>query len=69
MALRPNGSALDPGTPTALFQPRIAGGAFGNTAGTLRQQYDVAADGRFLINVTTEETSPPITVILNWKPK
>ena len=64
-----DGSSLDPGTPTALFQPRIAGGAFGNTAGTLRQQYDVAADGRFLMNVTTEETSPPIIVILNWKPK
>ena len=34
-----------------------------------RQQYDVAPDGRFLINVETESTSPPVTLVLNWKPK
>ena len=34
-----------------------------------RQQYDVAPDGRFLINLETEVTSTlPITLILNWKP-
>ena len=60
------GGALEPGTPVALFQPPIWGGG-SNT--TNRQQYDVAPDGRFLINVTTgEATAPPITVILNWTP-
>ena len=34
-----------------------------------RQQYDVAADGRFLINVTSDGvTASPITVLQNWKP-
>ena len=34
-----------------------------------RQQYDVAPDGRFLINVSVEEgTAAPITVITNWHP-
>jgi serine/threonine-protein kinase len=61
------GTALEPGLPTALFQPRIAlGGAA--VAGT-RQQYDVAPDGRFLINVSTGEGgAAPITVIQNWTP-
>jgi hypothetical protein len=35
----------------------------------LRPQYDVAPDGRFLINVTTDEAvASPITVVLNWTP-
>lgn len=34
-----------------------------------RQQYDVAPNGRFLINVTTEDaTTAPVTLLLNWKP-
>ena len=59
------GTTIEPGLPMALFQTRIA---YGGTSpiGT-RPQYDVAADGRFLINVTTDEaTASPITVILNW---
>ncbi len=62
------GTVLQPGLPTALFQPRIA---LGGTAvlGT-RQQYDVAPDGRFLINVSVDEgTAAPITVITNWQPE
>jgi hypothetical protein len=31
-------------------------------------QYDVAADGRFLINVDVELSATPITLLLNWKP-
>ena len=63
-----SGTALQPGLPTALFQPRIAGGG-GPLSGT-RQQYDVAPDGRFLINVNVEEgTAAPITVITNWQPE
>ena len=34
-----------------------------------RQQYDVTADGRFLINVNSDDaTASPITVRQNWKP-
>jgi len=56
------------GTPSALFQTRIL---FGGTSpvGT-SWQYDVAPDGRFLINVTVgDAATPPITVIQNWTPK
>jgi len=63
-----SGTALQPGLPTALFQPRIAGG--GGRFGGTRQQYDVAPDGRFLINVNVDEgTAAPITVITNWHPE
>ena len=35
-----------------------------------RQQYDVAPDGRFLINVSVDEgNAAPITVITNWNPE
>jgi hypothetical protein len=61
-----NGSTLQPGTPVALFQTRIYGGG-GNV--NVRQQYDVARDGRFLINVATGDAgASPITLLLNWKP-
>jgi hypothetical protein len=30
--------------------------------------YDVAADGRFLVNVLVERSTPPATVITNWTP-
>jgi serine/threonine protein kinase/Tol biopolymer transport system component len=61
------GATLEVGTPVALFQTRIAGG--GAMLVGSRQQYDVARDGRFLINVETESTPPPITLVWNWKPK
>jgi len=54
------------GAPVALFRPGILGGG-ANVVGR-RHQYDVAPDGRFLINVTTDEAAPPITLILNWSP-
>ena len=58
--------AIEPGTPTVLFQTRIPGG--GTTAYT-RQQYDVSRDGRFLVNTTLDEgVTSPITLVLNWKP-
>jgi Tol biopolymer transport system component len=61
-----NGSTLEPGTPVALFQTRIFAGG-GNV--NVRQQYDVARDGRFLINVATDDAgASPITLLLNWKP-
>jgi hypothetical protein len=62
-----SGTALQPGLPTALFQPRIAGG--GTRVSGTRQQYDVAPDGRFLINTVVESGVAPITIIQNWRPE
>ncbi|HVH29711.1 MAG TPA: protein kinase [Vicinamibacterales bacterium] len=60
------GATLDVAAPAALFQTRIVGG--GAALVGIRQQYDVAPDGRFLINVPTESAAtPPITLILNWR--
>ena len=37
---------------------------------SIRQQYDVAPDGRFLINETAEDSfALPITLLLNWHPE
>lgn len=57
------GAALEPGTPVMLFQTRIVGGGvdFG-------RQYDVARDGRFLINTVLDDTASPITILQNWNP-
>jgi eukaryotic-like serine/threonine-protein kinase len=64
-------------------RPQVLGGTEGATqpfwspdktriatpAITYRQQYDIAPDGRFLINETTEDAyTSPITLLLNWKP-
>ena len=59
-----NGSKFDARAPAPLFQTRVWGGG-ANTSN--RQQYDVDKDGRFLIDVTTEDTAAsPITILLNW---
>jgi hypothetical protein len=59
---------FEPGTPAALFRPRIAKG--GAVVLNRPHQYDVAPDGRLLINVTTGDASAaPITFIQNWHPK
>ena len=51
-----------PGTPAALFQTHIA-------PGTNKPNYDVARDGRFLINTALDDTSAePIHLLLNWHP-
>jgi eukaryotic-like serine/threonine-protein kinase len=53
------------GSPTPLFQAPLLGGA--RAIQTYRQQWDVAPDGRFLINVPVgEETGSPITLVQNW---
>jgi hypothetical protein len=47
------------GDEDVLFEsPEIANG----------HQYDVAPNGRFLINVDSESDAVPITLLLNWKP-
>jgi hypothetical protein len=60
------GTSVVAGTPVALFQPRIVGG--GTSVAGQGHQYDVAPDGRFLINVEEEEPAAPITLLLNWNP-
>jgi len=56
---------LKPATTLALFTAALAPGA-----GMNKQQYMVSPNGRFLINRPAEtSTAPPITLILNWKPK
>jgi eukaryotic-like serine/threonine-protein kinase len=58
-------STVVPGTPVALFQTKVMGGGIDHAQG---QQYDVAPDGRFLINRVLDTAISPITLILNWNP-
>ena len=60
------GATLEAGTPWRSSRP--ASSAAGRSLVGARQQYDVAPDGRFLINVETGSAIPPITLLLNWKP-
>ena len=59
------GGALQPGPPTALFRTQIVyRGVSPIGAG---RQYDVAPDGRFLLNVSTADaSSSAITILVNW---
>ncbi len=60
------GTALEPGTPVALFPTRIVGGGADSGQG---RQYDVTRDGRFLINTVLDDAAAtPITLIMNWRP-
>ena len=56
-------NSIDASAPTRLFKAPIA-----MTGGT--RDYDVTADGRFLINVTYPAASnpfaTPISIVLNW---
>lgn len=58
------GSALKPGVPVTLFTTKILGGGIGGDG----RQYDVAHDGRFLINTVLDESSAPITLMQHWNP-
>ena len=59
------GSTLAPGAPVVLFPTRIFGG--GRSFG-LGRSYDVAPDGRFLINTVQDVDAAPITLLTNWRP-
>jgi Tol biopolymer transport system component len=58
------GSTVMPGKPAALFQTNAVGG--GTDTADLGRQYDVAPDGRFLINRVLDTGNSPITLIQNW---
>ncbi len=61
-----SGHTLEPGAPVRLFPTRIYGGGVDTQQS---RQYDVASDGRFLINTVLDPTAiTPITLIQNWNP-
>lgn len=61
------GNSVEMGNPIALFPTRIVGGG---TDLSVHWQYDVAADGRFLINTLVGDCGvDPIRLILNWNPE
>jgi hypothetical protein len=64
--IRATATMVEAAAPTALFQTRRLGGGL-NVIGR-SHQYDVTRDGRFLVNVEAESSTPPITLLLNWKP-
>ena len=55
---------VDVGAPAVLFRRRIYRGGVEKPE---RGQYDVAADGRFLINTVIETAAAPITVVQHWR--
>jgi Tol biopolymer transport system component len=59
------GTSLEPGSPVMLFPTRIFSGGVDVQLG---RQYDVTADGRFLINTLVNQTAAPITLLQNWNP-
>ena len=63
--IRVTGPTLEPGTPVRLFHTRIAGGSVDTGQG---RQYDIAPDGRFLINMVLDNAAAPITLLTNWRP-
>jgi hypothetical protein len=67
VTLREMPRTLDAGPPEPLFRTRRLGGGL-NVIGR-GPQYDVTADGRFLVNVDTQSTATPITLLLNWTPE
>ncbi len=63
------GTALELGTPVALFPTRILGGG-ADGGSLLAPQYDVTRDGRFLINTVLDDAAAtPITLIQHWRPE
>jgi hypothetical protein len=58
VSVRRAGSDLKLGTPKTLFSSRALQG---------NREYEVADDGRFLLNVpVSHQTDPLVTVIVNW---
>ena len=64
--IRVTRATLEPGAPTTLFATRVLGGGVEAQQGW---QYDVAADGRLLINAVPDDVTAPITLLMNWIPE
>jgi hypothetical protein len=60
MAVSFDPQKMSAGKPRVLFQTRIAAVEFALF------QYDVAPDGRFLINSLPSNTSSPLTLLTGW---
>jgi Tol biopolymer transport system component len=67
MAARIDATAttLEAQVPVPLFPTRKLGG--GQNVIAHGHQYDVARDGRFLINVDADASAPPIVLMMNWR--
>jgi len=65
VSMAATGATLEPGRPVALFRTRIVGGG---TELSLGANYDIARDGRILINTILDEAAAPITLIQHWNP-
>lgn len=64
VAFSPDAQSVKVGTPSPLFQTRIGG------ANTQQGEYLVSRDGlRFLLDTPIRDVTPPISVILNWRPR
>jgi hypothetical protein len=61
-----SGATFEPGAPVVLFPTRIVDGGVDTHNG---RQYDVAPDGRFLINAELPGDAAPITLIQHWNPE
>ena len=67
IALPSDGQAVAIEAPGSLFSVRLANGTGTGGLGPLgKQQYAVAADGRFLLDAVADETPAPITIVQNW---
>ena len=55
------GDALQTGTPKRLFDMRSP------REGLDTRSFDVAPDGRFLLNLVVERKSLPLTVVTDWR--
>jgi dipeptidyl aminopeptidase/acylaminoacyl peptidase len=65
---RGDGKSFEVGSPVALFTARLATGLNIYPAVGTKQQYAVAPDGRFLMNVPVAGgTIPPITIAVAWQ--
>ena len=60
------GGTFAPGAPVVLFPTHVSGGGVDAQQG---RQYDVAPDGRFLINTALVSIPAPITLLTNWNPE
>ncbi len=58
VSIRENGTILQPGNPTLLFNVPVRNIPIG--------AYDVDAKGRFVVATGTEESSQPLTLVQNW---
>jgi serine/threonine protein kinase len=64
MTVSADNRTMNPGVPLRLFSTRLA---TGSNVIPGRQQYAVAPDGRFLMNIKADDTPvAPITVVMNW---